>query len=250
MAGAAVLVLLGMAFPPGRQSAAAAPARQTPSSRIAYAGFVLFLGLGWWLVLDLSATGHYANRFHGLYQQVYIYAAFVLLTLLAPLRLRLADRVVRWFGMLLLLARSRGAGLRRCLPWAAYCAAAAVILVAAAASHKHQTQLTSEVFRLWLVLGVAWFFFVRGETVLSHAAGGVSGGLRGLAFVWPLLLVLCVPVLGLVLTDDFGPLFVMLYATSIFLGAAFAFAFFDRVGYRPWVGGAVGIFVAVASVYL
>jgi hypothetical protein len=41
-----------------------------------------------------------------------------------------------------------------------------------------------------------------------------------------------------VLTDDFGPLFVMLYAASIFVGTAFAFAFFDRAGYRPWLGGA------------
>ena len=62
--------------------------------------------------------------------------------------------------------------------------------------------------------------------------------------------VLCVPLFGLVLTDDFGPLFVMLYAASIFLGAAFAFAFFDRAGYRQWLGGAVGVVVAGAWVYL
>jgi hypothetical protein len=42
--------------------------RQTPSSRVGYAGFVLFVGLGWWMLLDLSASGHLANRFHALYQ--------------------------------------------------------------------------------------------------------------------------------------------------------------------------------------
>ena len=35
------------------------------------------------------------------------------LTMLAPLRLRLADTLGRWLGLFLLLARSRGAGLRR-----------------------------------------------------------------------------------------------------------------------------------------
>jgi hypothetical protein len=64
------------------------------------------------------------------------------------------------------------------------------------------------------------------------------------------LFVLCVPLAGLVLTDDFGPLFVMLYAASIFFGAAVAFAFFDRAGYRSWLGGAVGVLIAGAWVYL
>jgi cell division protein FtsW (lipid II flippase) len=78
----------------------------------------------------------------------------------------------------------------------------------------------------------------------------VKSGLHGLLFVWPLVFVLCVPLFGLILTDDFGPLFVMLYAASIFLGAAFAFAFFDRAGYRPWLGCAVGVLIAGAWVYL
>ncbi|HEV2008499.1 MAG TPA: hypothetical protein VGQ88_07230, partial [Burkholderiales bacterium] len=123
VAGAAVLLMLAVMFRPSVMP----PARQTPSSRIGYAGFVFFVGLGWWLLLDLSATGHYANRFHALYQQVYIFAAFVVLTMLAPMRLRLADKLGRWFGLFLLLARPRGAGLRRYLPWAIYAAAVALV---------------------------------------------------------------------------------------------------------------------------
>jgi cell division protein FtsW (lipid II flippase) len=156
----------------------------------------------------------------------------------------------RWFGLFLLFARPRGAGLRRYLPWATYAATVGVVLLAAGASHKHQTQFTSEIFRLWLVFGVSWFFFVRGESALSLPAGGMKSALHGLIFVWPLFFALCVPLAGLILTDDFGPLFVMLYATSIFLGAAFAFAFFDRAGYRPWLGSAVGVLTAGAWVYL
>jgi cell division protein FtsW (lipid II flippase) len=250
IAGAAVLLVLGVMLRPGHAASDVLPVRQTPSSRIGYAGFVLFTGLGWWMLLDLSASGYYSNRFHALYQQLYVFAAFVLLTMLAPIRLWLADRLGRWFGMFLLLARPRGTGLRRYLPWATYAAAVVLVLLAAGVSRKYQTQLTSEIFRLWLVLGASWFFFVRGESALSLSAGGVKSGLHGLVFVWPLFFVLCVPVVGLILTDDFGPLFVMLYAASIFLGAAFAFAFFDRAGYRQWLGGAVGVLFAGAWVYL
>ncbi len=166
------------------------------------------------------------------------------------MRLRLADRLGRWFGMFLLLARPRGSGLRRYLPWATYAAAVAVVLLAAGVSRKYQPQFTSEIFRFWLVLGASWFFFVRGESALSLPGGSLRGGLQGFVFVWPLFFILCVPVAGLILTDDFGPLFVMLYAASIFLGTAFAFAFFDRAGYRPWLGGTVGVLFAGAWAYL
>ena len=246
IAGAAVMLLLGLIFVPGRR--AAPPVRQTPSSRVGYAGFVLFVGLGWWMLLDLSTTGHVANRFHALYQQVYVFAAFALLTMLAPLRLQLADRLGRWLGWLLLLTRSRRDGLRRLVPWLAGAGAVALLLLAAGVIRKYQTQLTSEIFRFWLVLGASWVFFVRGESALALPAGG--RGLHGLIFLWPLFFVLCVPLAGLVLTDDFGPLFVMLYAASIFIGAAFAFAYVDRAGYRPWLGGAAGVLIAGCWVYL
>jgi cell division protein FtsW (lipid II flippase) len=229
--------------------------RQTPSSRMGYAGFVLFTGLGWWLLIDLSATGHYANRFHALYQQVYVFAAFVLLTLIAPMRMALADRLGRWFGAFLLVTRPRGAGLRRYLPWLAYIAGAAVVLGAASVTRQSQTQLTSEIFRLWLVFGASWFFLVRGESALALSGGGGAGGMRGMGvvsgfvFLAPLAFVLAVPVIGLVLTDDFGPLFVMLYSASIFLGTAFAFAFFDLAGFKRWLGATVGVLVAGAWVY-
>ena len=225
--------------------------RQTPSSRLAYAGFVLFVGLGWWLSLDLSATGHAGNRFHALYQQAYVFAAFVLLTMLAPLRLKIADRLSRGLGHFLLLARPRGGSLRRyVVPWLVYGCTAALVLAAAAVTHQKQTQFTSELFRLWLILGASWFFFIRGESAMALPSGGFRGAFSAFVFVMPLVFVLCVPVIGLVLTDDFGPLFVIVYAASIFVGTAFAFAFFDRAGYRPWLAGTVGVFVAGLWIYL
>ncbi len=248
-----LLMLLGAMIRPADKPAPRQ--RQTPSSRMGYAGFVLFTGMGWWLLLDLSATGHYANRFHALYQQVYVFAAFVLLTMIAPMRMALADRLGRWFGAFLLITRPRGAGLRRYLPWLAYIAGAAVVLGAASVTRQSQTQLTSEIFRLWLVLGASWFFLVRGESALALSGTGGAGGMRGmgvvngLIFLAPLAFVLAVPAIGLVLTDDFGPLFVMLYSASIFLGTAFAFVFFDLAGFKRWLGATVGVLVAGAWVY-
>ena len=249
IAVSAVLFIAGIAFPRRGEP----QGRLTSSSRIGYAGFVLFVGLGWWLLLDLSGSAHFSNRFHALYQQVYVFSAFVLLTVLAPMRLLLADTLNRWLGLFLLLARARGSWLRRSVPWVAYGAVALALLAVAAVARQQQTQLTSEVFRLWLLFGVSWFFFARGETALALSSGTLSGGkgrLHGLAFAWPLAFVLFIPLAGLVLTDDFGPLFVMLYGASLFLGAAFAFAYIDRAGYRPWLGGAVGVLVAGAWVYL
>jgi cell division protein FtsW (lipid II flippase) len=247
VAVSAVLLMLGLVLSPARD--APSPVRQTPSSRLGYAGFVLFTGLGWWLLLDLSASGHVANRFHALYQQVYVFAAFAALSMLAPLRLKLAGAIGERFGVLLLAVRGQGARLKRLLFWLGAGASAAALLAFAAAASRSQTQLTSEAFRLWLVLGVSWVFFVRGESALSLSASD-KGMARVLALLWPLMLVLSVPLAGLVLTDDFGPLFVMLYAASIFVGAVFAFAFFDRAGHRPWLGAAAGVGIAAGWVYL
>jgi cell division protein FtsW (lipid II flippase) len=251
--GMALLVIAAFVLPLQRWFNLAPRAPETSSSRLAYAGFVLFTGLGWWLLMDLSAQGHYANRFHALYQQGYVFAAFMLLSVLPQFRLAMAERMGRWFSWFLLLARSKSAGWRRHLPVLTYAGVAAVVLAVAAVVHQSQTQLTSEIFRLWLVFGVSWFFFVRGESALAFAGGGAGAGggaWRSLGFIWPLLFALFVPMFGLVLTDDFGPLIVMLYAASIFVGAGVAFAVFDREGYRPWLGAVAGVAVAGAWVYL
>lgn len=248
--GAALLAIVASMLPVDRWLDLAPRTSETPSSRLGYAGFVLFLGLGWWLLLDLSAEGHYSNRFHALYQQVYVFAAFVLLTLVPPLRLELAHRLSRWFGVFLLRTRTQGSGLRRYLPWLMYFLVAVAVLGVAAVVHQSQTQLTSEIFRIWLVFGASWFFFLRGESALALARNAGSSARQKLVFAWPLVFAVLVPMLGLILTDDFGPLIVILYAASIFVGAAVAFTLFDREGYRPWMGAVAGVAVAGAWVYL
>jgi hypothetical protein len=67
------------------------------------------------------------------------------------------------------------------------------MVAAAGATRKYQTQLTSEILRVWLVLGVSWFFFVRGEAALALSGGRGRARAEGLVFAWPLFFVLAIP---------------------------------------------------------
>ena len=242
-AGVAVALTLAVLLFIRRKSASVPMPPQMPSSATGYAGFVLFAGLGWWLLLDLSATGRYQSRFLALYQQIYVFASFVLLSILPTLRLGLAQTTARWLALFLLLTEPGESGFRRYRPWLLYLGVAVIVLALVGVVLRNHRQLTSEIFRVWLIFGVSWVFLVRGESVFGSALS-VRRGLFVLGFV------VCVPVFGLLLTDDLGPLLVILYAASVFWGAAVAFALFDRVGYRPWVGGVTAIAAAAAWVYL
>jgi hypothetical protein len=210
VAAAVLLLMIGIVFVP-RQ--AARRVYQTPSSRMGYAGFVLFVGLGWWMLLDLSATGHASNRFHALYQQVYVFAAFALLTMLAPVRLQLADGIGRRLGSLLLLTRAHGASLKRWLLWLG--AGAVAVLFVAACCREQAADPDSHP----KCSGSGWWWVSPGCSSCAvkppWRCPSRGGAFRGMVLLWPLFFVLSVPLAGLVLTDDFGPLFVMLYAASI-----------------------------------
>jgi cell division protein FtsW (lipid II flippase) len=241
-AGAAVVLALGLLLLSRRKSARIPVPAQAPASAVGYAGFVLFAGLGWWVLLDLSATGHYQSRFLALYQQAYVFACFVLLSVLPTIRLGLAQTTARWLALFVLLTQAGTSGFRRYRPWLVYAGVAVIVLVLAGVIFRNHRQLTSEIFRAWLIFGVSWFFFVRGESSFGTSRNAARG-LFALAFI------VFVPVLGLMLTDDLGPLLVILYATSVFWGAAVAFAVFDKAGYRPWVGAVTALAAAAAWVY-
>ncbi len=221
------------------------PTAQTLSSRIGFAGFVLFLGLGWWLILDLSATGHFKNRFHALYQQLYVFVTFVLISVLPLLRLGFARTTGIILGKLLMLAEGGGRrGIRSQLGWLLPLLLALLLLFVTGFVLRNQRQLTSEIFRLWLILGVSWFFFLRGESVFGL---GRTGGWQTFRMMLPLLFVVVVPCVGYFVTDDKGPLLVTLYASAIFFGGALAFAL-DRSGSHPIWGSALAAAMTVAWV--
>jgi hypothetical protein len=75
-------------------------------------------------------------------------------------------------------------------------------------------QLTSEIGRLWLIVGAAWFFYLRG-TPLAERFARSGSSLGSLArYVRPLLFVVAVLVGAMVVTRDMGPLLIAGYGAA------------------------------------
>src|SRR5205085_4984524 len=54
---------------------------QSMSSRVGYAGLVPATGLGWLVLLDLSANGHPGNRYLALYHQGHLWLGMLVFSL-------------------------------------------------------------------------------------------------------------------------------------------------------------------------
>ena len=225
---AAMLLLWGAA---ARAPRTAYP-RQAASSRIGYPGLVLATGLGWLLLLDLSATGHVGNRYLALYHQGHLWLGLLCLSLLLFIRQPLA----RALSALLSLAGELASRARIRIGFWRWFAALALVLIGAATvlalGLSNMRQLTSELGRIWLIVGAAWFFFLRGGPLaerLSRSGGSFSSALR---YVWPLLFVVGVLIAAMLITRDMGPLLIAGYASGAFLAAAVALWWHERSGSR------------------
>ena len=147
------------------------------SSRIGYPGFVLATGLGALILLDLSLAGHAGNRYLALYHQGHLWLAMLALSLLLFARRSLS----RGFAWLLSVG---GEATRRAPAAATARVGVAVVLVLATAAAvlafglalANLRQLTSELGRVWLIVGAAWFFFLRAGPLTERLA---RGGTRG-----------------------------------------------------------------------
>jgi cell division protein FtsW (lipid II flippase) len=243
LAGAAVLLLFGSAL--HRDRAPSAP--QAMSSRLGYPGLVLATGLGWLLLLDLSANGHAANRYLALYHQGHLWLGMLTLSVLLFLRQPLA-RALAWTlslsGEIARLAKLK-LGAWRTLATLALATLAAIAVLGLALSNLRQ--LTSELGRMWLIVGAAWFFFLRGGPLaerLSRSGGTVASVLR---YVWPLLFVVSVLIAAMLVTRDMGPLLIAGYASGAFLGASVAMWWHQRTGSRL---GAIALAVVLFAVWI
>src|SRR5205085_2181283 len=154
-----VIVLLGIALllfvraalrpapPPGP--------RQAMSSRLGYPGLVLLTGLGWLLLLELSANGHPGNRYLALYHQGHLWLGMLVLTTGAFLRQPLA-RATTW--ALSVTGETARAVRQRVGAWRALAVLALATLASLAVfglALSNMRQLTSELGRIWLIVGAA-----------------------------------------------------------------------------------------------
>ena len=210
---------------------AEAPA-QAMSTRVGYPGLVLATGLGAVLLLDLSANGHPVNRYLALYHQGHLWLGMLLFSLLLFLRQVLA----RGLGWLLSItgeaAISAARRLGRSGALVAVVVATALALTVFALSLSNLRQFTSELGRVWLIVGAAWFFFLRGGPLAERLARAGPAAAAMWRYLWPLLFVVAVLIAAMLVTHDMGPLLIAGYACGAFLAASAAMWWHLRSGHR------------------
>jgi len=235
--GAAGALLLFWALARGHDPAqrAAAPA-QAMSSRIGYAGLVLATGLGWVLLLDLSANSHFGNRYLALYHQGHLWLGMLVFSVMLFLRQPLS----RGLGLMLSIGgeaarrSARRVGTAGAVTALLLSTLAAVVVLGLALSNKRQ--LTSELGRVWLIVGAAWFFFLRGGPLAERLARAGPAGMSFFRYVWPMLFVVGVLIAAMLITRDMGPLLIAGYGSGAFLAATIAMWWYQRSGRTAWAG--------------
>src|SRR6185312_3729410 len=73
---------------------------ETMASRIGYPGFVVATGIGFLLLLDLSANGHSGNRYLALYHQGHLWLGLLIFSVLVFLRQPLGRMLGWWLSVL------------------------------------------------------------------------------------------------------------------------------------------------------
>lgn len=205
---------------------------QAIASRIGYPGLVMATGLGWLVLLDLSGNGNFSNRYLALYHQGHLWLGMLALTLAAFLRQPLG-RALSW--MLSIVDRV-ASGIRRGIGSIATSIVVIAVMIgivaAVGALLSNMPQLTSEVGRLWLIIGAAWFFFLRGDPLAKRLAARGTSAVSLLRYVWPLLCVVVVLIGVQVITHDMGPLLIACYGAGAFVAASIAMWWHERSGAR------------------
>lgn len=232
-AGAALLLFWALGRRRRTSAAHAAPA-QAMSSRFGYAGLVLATGLGWLLLLDLSAHGHPVNRYLALYHQGHLWLGMLVFSALLFLRQPLSHGL----GWMLSVAgetvhrSARHLGPVRAAATLLGVTLAALLLFGLTLSNLRQ--LTSELGRVWLIAGAAWFFFLRAGPLAERLARAGAAGMSLWRYVGPLLFIVAVLIAAMLVTRDMGPLLIAGYASGAFLAATVAMWWHQRSGRTAW----------------
>ncbi len=224
---AAAIVLLAMSPWLGKR---VAPVKQTLASRVGYPGFVVATGIGWLLLIDLSANGHPGDRYLALYHHGHLWLALLALTVVAFVRPSLGRALAWLLSVVDELAGRVGRLVGPLLAPAIFVALVLAIVGVTAALLSGIRQLTSEIGRVWLIVGVAWFFFLRGAPVAERLARSGHLVVSLVRYAWPLAFVALVLAGMMLATRDLGPLLIASYAAGAFLAASLAMWWHLRTG--------------------
>jgi len=198
------------------------------ASRVGYPGLVLMTGIGWLLLLDLSANGHFGNRYLALYHQGHLWLGMLIMSVLVFLRQPLG-RVLGWC-LSVLEGVTSAIGSRVAALWSAVGLLLVLLLLVAGVGVllTNIRQLTSEIGRVWLIVGAAWFFYLRGTPFAERLARGDRSILSLIRYVSPLLFVVLVLIGTMLVTRDMGPLLIAGYGAGAFVAASIAMWWHQR----------------------
>jgi hypothetical protein len=242
VAGLLVAAALALAMSWVDRKLPAAP--QTMASRLGYPGLVLATGVGWLVLLDLSANGSMSHRYLALYHQGHLWLGMLTLSLAAFVR----QPFGRAFGWTLSMLDALAGKLRSRLGAASTAVTLLLIVGIVAAigvSLPNRQQLSSEIVRLWLIAGASWFFFLRGGPLAERLARGGRSMVSLLRYVSPLLGVTLVLIGVQVITRYLGPLLIACYGAGAFIAASIAMWWYQRrQAYYLALALAVLLFVA------
>ncbi len=201
---------------------------ETMASRLGYPGLVVVTGIGWLLLLDLSANGHTGNRYLALYHQGHLWLGMLILSVVVFLR-QPFGRMLGW--CLSVLDGVTSAIGSRVRPAGAVAFSVVVLLLLVATVGFLLTnirQLTSEVGRVWLIVGAAWFFFLRGTPLAERMARSDRSFFSLVRYVAPLMFVVLVLIGTMLMTRDMGPLLIAGYGAGAFVAASIAMWWHQR----------------------
>lgn len=240
--GALALVVL-LASPWLRRAMATTP--QTLASWAGYPGLVFATGVGWLLLLDLSANGHFGNRYLALYHQGHLWLGMLAFSVIAFAR----QPITRALAWMLAIIDGLASAVRIRIGSAASAVAFVVVTLAlvgiVGALLLNIRQITSEIGRLWLTVGAAWFFFMRG-TPLTERLARSGGSLASLVrYIAPLVFVIAVLIGAMLITHDMGPLLIDAYGAGAFVAASIAMWWHQRSGARRTAYALAGLLFIV-----
>jgi cell division protein FtsW (lipid II flippase) len=205
---------------------------------------VLLTGIGWLLLLDLSANGYIGNRYLALYHQGHLWLGMLIFSVLVFLRQPLG-RALAWC---LSLVDAVANAMRRRL--GAHRAAIAFVLVVVGVVAvvglllTNMRQITSEIGRVWLIVGAAWFFFLRGTPLAERVARSGNSIASLIRYVAPMLFVILVLIGAMFATRDMGPLLIAGYGAGAFAAASVAMWWHERYR-KTWPAFAIAMVVFV-----
>jgi cell division protein FtsW (lipid II flippase) len=230
LAAAALVLCIASLARPAPARAPRSLRRQSMSSRVGYAGLVIATGFGCILLLDLSINGHPGNRYLALYHQGHLWLAMLMLSTFLFLRQSLS-RALTWTLSVAGELGRRAARRRGRLALAIGIAVLTLFgLFVFSFGLANRAQLTSELGRVWLIVGAAWFFFLRAGPMTERLARSGPTALSFLGYAWPMLFVVAVLIAAMFATHDMGPLLISGYASGAFVAATLAMWWHHRSG--------------------